>query len=93
MVARPEWAERVAELRKELGLRQVEFAANFGVTQAAVSRWENGTKEPSTENYIRMGNLASKPSCLWFWRKAGLDLMKVRESICEGADRNNSARI
>lgn len=80
VAARPEWAQRVADLRKSLGLRQVDFAVKFRVTQAAVSRWETGTKEPSTENYIKMGNMASKPSCFWFWKKAGMDLSRIQST-------------
>lgn len=74
----PDWAERILALRKNLGLKQVDFATHFGVTQAAVSRWENGSKEPSVENYLRMGNLATAPDCYWFWERAGLDLTRIR---------------
>jgi transcriptional regulator with XRE-family HTH domain len=79
-VAAPqEWSERVAALRKELGLRQVEFGSKFGVTQAAVSRWENGAKEPSTENYIKMANMAARSECFWFLEKAGVDVKRFRD--------------
>ena len=79
----PEWAERIAALRKKLALKQVEFAQTFRVTQAAVSLWESGTKEPSVENYIRMGNMAAKPGCFWFLEKAGLDLRRLRSLLAE----------
>src|SRR5437773_2514162 len=49
MVALPDWAQRVGTLRKELGLKQVQFAAKFGVTQAAISRWESGAKQPPVD--------------------------------------------
>jgi DNA-binding transcriptional regulator YiaG len=74
----PEWSQRVRALRQRLQLKQVDFAAHFAVTQAAVSRWEHGTKEPSAENYIRMGNIAGEPECFWFWKKAGMDLSRIR---------------
>lgn len=77
----PEWSQRVATLRDALGLKQVDFARMFGVTQAAVSRWESGTKEPSVENYIRMGNMAPMPHCLWFWKKAGVDMERVEQVL------------
>ena len=86
VVTTPEWSQRVRALRKRLKLKQVEFAARFQVTQAAVSRWENGAKEPSAENYIRMGNIAGEPDCFWFWEKAGLDLSRVR-TVLEGKPR------
>jgi len=86
MPSRPEWAQKVTELRKSLGLRQIDFAAKLSVTQAAVSRWETGIKEPSTDNYIKMGNMAGEPLCFWFWKRAGLDLTKIRavpeQNIC-----------
>jgi len=70
-------------LRKELDLKQVDFAKRFNVTQAAISRWENGTKEPSAENYIRMGNMASPPDCYWFWKRAGIDIERLRTLLSE----------
>jgi len=78
----PEWAQRVIALRRHLGLRQAEFGKHFGVTQAAVSKWESGQKEPSAANYIRMGNLATDQSdCFWFWQKAGVDINRIRTLI------------
>jgi transcriptional regulator with XRE-family HTH domain len=74
----PEWAQHVAQLRQKLGLKQVEFAAYFGVSQAAISGWESGKKEPSVENFVRMGNIADDQDCLWFWEKAGVDLNRLR---------------
>jgi len=82
-VTKPEWSERVAALRKKLKLKQAEFAEAFGVTQAAVSRWECGKKEPSFENYIRMGNMAADPDCFWFWVKAGVDVDRIRSLILQ----------
>jgi DNA-binding XRE family transcriptional regulator len=81
LVTVPEWAERVAALRKKLGLKQVEFARKFHVTQAAISLWESGAKQPSVENYIRMGNMASEPECFWFWEKAGVDVNRIRSLL------------
>src|SRR5580658_1502 len=73
-VPRQEWAARVAALRKHLGLLQADFGQLFGVRQSSVSRWENGGKEPSVENYIRMANLGDEASCLWFLERAGVDI-------------------
>ena len=77
----PGWAKRVVELRRKLGLKQVEFAEKFGVTQPAVSRWETGEMEPALENYIRMGNIADEPDCYWFWQKAGVDVERIRKLL------------
>jgi transcriptional regulator with XRE-family HTH domain len=70
-------------LRKQLDLKQVDFAKRFNVTQAAISRWESGTKEPSVENYIRMGNIAYAPDCYWFWERAGVDIERLRTLVSE----------
>jgi DNA-binding XRE family transcriptional regulator len=78
-----EWAQHVEALRGELGETQVDFAKHFNVTQPAVSAWEKGSKEPSAENYIRMGNMARPPDCYWFWQRAGVDLERLRLFLSE----------
>lgn len=75
-MAKPDWADRVAALRKYLGLLQTQFAELFGVTQAAVSQWENGHREPSGDNLL-MGNLADEANCIWFWDRAGVDVNRI----------------
>jgi DNA-binding XRE family transcriptional regulator len=80
-LALPEWAQRVVTLRRDLGLLQAEFAAKFGVKQSSVSRWESGSREPSVENYIRMGNLADEADCIWFWERAGVDMKRIERWI------------
>jgi transcriptional regulator with XRE-family HTH domain len=77
-VTRPEWANRIVALRKQLGLLQTQFAERLQVTQAAVSRWESGDSEPSPENYIRMANLADEMNCVWFWERAGVDVIRIQ---------------
>jgi transcriptional regulator with XRE-family HTH domain len=76
-VARPEWADRIVALRKQLGLLQTQFAERLQVTQAAVSQWESGASEPSAEAFIRMANLADEINCLWFWEQAGVDVDRI----------------
>jgi transcriptional regulator with XRE-family HTH domain len=76
-VVRPEWAQRVVSLRKQMGLSQVQFAELLAVTQGTVSRWESGVKQPSAEHFIQMGNLADEDECLWFWRRAGVDVNRI----------------
>ena len=44
--------ERLKELRVEKGLSQRQFAPLVGFTQAAVSDWESGFKEPTTNALI-----------------------------------------
>lgn len=38
---------RIAEMRKSLGLSQRRLAAEIGTNQANLSRWEQGLNEPS----------------------------------------------
>jgi transcriptional regulator with XRE-family HTH domain len=80
-MARPDWADRIAALRKDLGLLQTQFAELLGVTQAAVSQWEIGYKKPSGASYIRMGNLANEADCLWFWERGGVDMKRMERWI------------
>ena len=72
-----EWAQRVINLREQMGLSQVQFAKLLAVTQGAVSRWESGVKQPSAEHLLQMGNLADENECLWFWRRAGVDVKRI----------------
>ena len=77
---RPEWALRIWELRRQLGLNQAEFGHKFQSSAMAVSRWERGAQEPPSHSYIEIGNLAGDPRCWYFWGRAGLrteDVMRV----------------
>ena len=44
--AEPWSAERIAGLRRELGLSQAAFADELGVRQQTVSEWETGRYQP-----------------------------------------------
>lgn len=44
--------QRIAALRKERGLSQLELAEALNVSRRAISRWENGIVVPSTENIV-----------------------------------------
>ena len=47
----------IFELRKRAGLSQAELAAQIGVTNKAVSKWENGKAKPSTEMIRKLATL------------------------------------
>jgi len=51
------FAEKVSDLRKSLGLNQSEFGKRLGVTNRAVSKWENELSMPSIESIYKMCKL------------------------------------
>jgi SOS-response transcriptional repressor LexA len=80
LLAKPEWAERISQLRGQLRLNQTAFGHKLQSSAMAVSRWERGAQEPPSHSYIEIGNLAGDPRCWYFWGRAGLrseDVMKV----------------
>lgn len=50
-------SENIARLRKERGIKQVDFARMLHVTQGAVSQWENGRTRPDTAQLIAIAAL------------------------------------
>ena len=53
--------QRIQELRKGAGLTQEQLGARVGVTRQAVSKWENGTSDPSTSNLCALAKLYGIP--------------------------------
>lgn len=49
------------ELRKKAGLSQLELAGRLGVTNKAVSKWENGTSKPTTATLRKLSALFEVP--------------------------------
>ena len=49
--------ETLKELRTERNMTQEFVAESLGVSRQAVSKWENGSSEPSTSNLIAIGKL------------------------------------
>ena len=50
-------ADKIMEERKRNGWSQEELAEKLGVSRQAVSKWENGTSDPSTSNLIALAKL------------------------------------
>ena len=48
---------RIREIRKQLGMSAEDVAREIGVTQAAVSNWENGTRSPKIPMIIRLAEV------------------------------------
>ena len=51
------FGEKLSLLRKQRGMTQMELAEKLDISRQAVSRWEQGTSEPSTENLVSIGKL------------------------------------
>ena len=49
--------EKIGQYRRSLGISQEELGARLGVSRQAVSKWENGTSEPSTSNLMALAKL------------------------------------
>ena len=45
---------RLKELRKIHGLRQIDFAKVLGISQSTLSTWESGRYEPDAESLVRI---------------------------------------
>ena len=50
-------AQTLKELRNDKNMTQEFVAESLGVSRQAVSKWENGTSEPSTTNLIAIAKL------------------------------------
>ncbi|MGN0655007.1 MAG: helix-turn-helix domain-containing protein [Oscillospiraceae bacterium] len=48
------FCERIKELRKSLGINQVEFGKKLSVTKQCISNWENGNIQPSIDMLIKI---------------------------------------
>lgn len=44
--------ERIKEIRQEKGLTQTELANKIGISQAGITKWETGDRDPSTDCVI-----------------------------------------
>ena len=52
----------IARQRKSLGLTQVQLAERVHVSGKTVSKWENGTSDPSTSNLMALAKLYGVPA-------------------------------
>lgn len=74
-------AERLTARRQELGLRQADLAEVAGVSEAAVSQWENGkTKNLRLDHLFRIAD-ALKVHARWLGVGQGPKYMAVLLSL------------
>ena len=52
---------RIMIARKKKGILQKDIAHQIGATRAAVSKWEKGLTEPSTENLKKIAEILGVP--------------------------------
>ena len=52
-----EFAKRIFELRKSSNMSQKKLAEELGLTNKAISKWENGGAKPTIEQLIKLSNL------------------------------------
>lgn len=45
---------RIREVRKQAGIKQIDLCARLGVSQGALSGWENGKYEPGSSGWLRL---------------------------------------
>lgn len=48
----------VRELRRRRGWKQIDLARHIGVTQATISRWENGEQDPDSKHFLKLADLS-----------------------------------
>jgi transcriptional regulator with XRE-family HTH domain len=51
--------ERLKRRREQLGLTLTAMAAQFGVVQSTLCRWEGGEREPRGEHLLRVEKMLS----------------------------------
>ena len=71
---RPDWALQIDKFKGHLRLTQQAFAAKLGVSQAIVSSWLQGKKEPRAEMYFRMIKLSPSAEGAAFLMKRAVDI-------------------
>lgn len=52
-----EFSERLKNLRKKVGLTQVDVARKLGISQQAYASWERGVKKPTQENLVKIAKI------------------------------------
>lgn len=77
------FAEKIKELRINLGLNQVEFAKILNVTKQSISNWENNNIMPSIDMLVRISKTFSVSTdyLLGLCEKRTLDVTGISDNI------------
>jgi len=73
------FAEKISSLRNSLGLTQEEFGKRLGVTNRAVSKWENEISLPSIESIYKISKLYNVNVEYFFTEKDSADFESVKK--------------
>lgn len=72
----PDFSERILNLRKEYDLTQSELGKQLGVSNRAVSKWENGISNPQIEIIYKMCKMYGKDLDYFFENSVSSDEKK-----------------
>lgn len=85
------YSEKIRFLRKKAGMSQNELADFLGVSNRAVSKWENGISHPSMQNYKNLAGIFKVPMEYFFEaelkgksEKCGMKSLKELYKIVRG---------
>jgi len=79
--------EHIKALRLARDMTQSQLAHLLDVRQTTVSAWELDENLPSSEAWVKLGNFAPYPDCIWFWQQAGMDeqaMLSAAEKLLKG---------
>ena len=79
-------AERISEMLRKQGIQQKELAERIGITEAAMSRYINGTREPKPDVIANMATaLHTTSDYLLGIKNDDLEYHQVRRMIARNA--------
>jgi len=90
------FAENLTEIMRQTGLSGAELARRIGRTRAAISRWCDGTQEPSFEDKDAIAKALGIPVAKLFEdptdsRSTGIEIDKAIRMVVEAAKKGSSS--
>lgn len=64
--------QRIRKVRKDLGLRQEDFAKRIGLDQTTISKWETGNAKPTPDAMVKLASVSEGIDKIFFLEHAGL---------------------